>query len=109
MALLMDYLIKFSLSLVVSLSLLGCATGEYANLEKPAAAAPPSVRPVTTRPVEVIVTNRQTRSRLDSQDIWYSLDENSFSNLSTNLADTLRFLRQQEAVIDFYEKQNGSL
>jgi hypothetical protein len=65
---------------------------------------PPSPEPIVTRSVEFKVINAQTLESIDTQSTsWYALNSKNYENLAYNMQEILRYLKQQQAVIEYYE------
>lgn len=57
---------------------------------------PPSISPIETRKVEFKVSS-------DGNQAFYSITPQTYENLSYNVQEMLRYIREQKAVIEYYE------
>lgn len=89
--------------LMLLVFLVACTKPE--SLERPSVLLPPSSpEPIVTRSVEFKVINAQTLESIDTQSVsWYALNSKNYENLAYNMQEILRYLKQQQAVIEYYE------
>ena len=67
---------------------------------------PPPIRPI---PVEFKVVSKNNQSAqmkllLADSDAFIALTTKDYENLSLNMADITRYLKQQQGIIDYYKK-----
>lgn len=95
-------------SLVCLLILVGCSNARETapmNISIP----PTDPSPISTKPVEFTVINSDTVGSIDLDSTsWYALNAQGYENLAYNMQDILRYVKQQNAVIDYYENQSIS-
>lgn len=86
------------IALLSCLLVTGCATvrTEYV-LVKPPVVHPAAPRAVEWQPVNIV---RENTDR-------YVMDSASRNNLASNLTDVHRYINQQQAVIQFYQKETA--
>jgi uncharacterized lipoprotein YajG len=63
----------------------------------------PKPGPVSLKPVEFIVVTKDTRSKMDSNRVWYVISVDTYENLAFNTQEMLRVIREQKAAIKYYE------
>jgi hypothetical protein len=59
-------------------------------------------RPINTKPVEFIVVTENTRTKLDSEAVWYAMTTQSYENLAYNMQELIRYISQQQTQINYY-------
>lgn len=90
------------------LALVGCT--EFKETNPSDFSIPPTdPTPISTKPVEFTVINNSTISNIDlANTSWYALNAQGYENLAYNMQEILRYLKQQNAVVEYYENQSIS-
>lgn len=115
----MKELKKFLVSLSILLLISGCASEpiiktEYVYQQIPIKAPP---KPIQTLPVKfVVVTNENKDSSLErlsggsSEYSAYCITPKTYQNMAYNLAEAIRYIKEQKAIISYYETtiKNGN-
>lgn len=93
-------------SIIALILLTACSnTDSLKSMNTDIVIAPTEPQPITTKPVEFKVINRSTLGSIDlDSKSWYAVDSHSYENLAYNMQDILRYLKQQNAVIEYYKK-----
>jgi len=93
-------------SLLILIVLAGC-TNKPTSTEPIETPIPiisaPSITPVNMKPVEFIVVTDNTLDKLKEKKVWYAISVDSYENLATNLQDMLRYIKDQQAQIEYYK------
>lgn len=86
------------------LILASCGSNTRTIFEQPPVIRPPDPTPVDTKPVEFVVVTEENRDeKLSSEPVWYAITTDTYENLAYNFQETLRFIRQQNSIIRYYE------
>lgn len=90
-------------SLLCVLALVGCTNIKEDNPVS-VVIPPTDPTPISTKPVEFTVINNSTISNIDLDSTsWYALNAQGYENLAYNMQEILRYLKQQKAVVEYYE------
>lgn len=95
---------KKYIALSTILILASCGSDTKTIFEQPSVVRPPDPTPVDTKPVEFVVVTEDNRDeKLNSEPVWYAITTDTYENLAYNFQETLRFIRQQNSIIKYYE------
>lgn len=102
------YLKALNLKVLISLLVLsGC--GSTVPRDSSILIKPTQPEPIITKEVEFKVINSTTVDSLNIDTVsWYGLNANNYENLAYNMQEILRYLKQQKAVITYYENLNNT-
>lgn len=105
---LMNYLNNLKLK-VASIILLGALAGCGSTSEVTTSVQNPVLKPIDPAPINTKQVSFKVinSSTIDSIDIntnsWYAVNAKGYENLAYNMQEILRYVKEQRAVIEYYE------